>query len=76
MEFANALMFLTRTARKSIQKGGESVEWEDCPTCNGYYLNMETGEFIRTRETRGGVCENCGHDYFSEDKEPPGDTKS
>lgn len=52
------------------------MEWEDCPTCNGYYLNMETGEFIRTRETRNGVCEDCGHDYFNEDKEPPGDTKS
>lgn len=39
---------------------------EDCPTCNGWVLI--NGRFVKSRETKGGICQTCGKDYFAKEK--------
>lgn len=39
---------------------------EDCPTRNGWVLIND--QWVKSRETEGGICPTCGKDYFAEEK--------
>jgi hypothetical protein len=40
----------------------------ECAICNGWMLNA-SDRWVRTRETKGMVCQSCGWDY-GRDGEP------